>query len=197
MPVSLRLAAVFYAMLLIALGASAESVADTVGEDLLAAAIDAQHAAGGRVENAELLVIIDYRKPSHQPRFFLIDRTAGTVSSHLVAHGKGSDPDHDGRADRFSNRPGSKMTSLGSFVTGKTYYGRHGLSLKMHGLDPENSNAERRAIVIHGANYVAPGRDILGRSWGCPALEQQIAQSVIPKIKNGVLIYAVGPHQDP
>jgi hypothetical protein len=144
------------------------------------------------ITKTDEMIIIDYRLRSNEPRFYRVDMTDNTNQSYLVAHGRGSDQDHDGFADTFSNIPDSKMTSLGRFVTGKTYYGRHGLSLKLHGLDPTNDKAEARAIVIHGAAYVHPDRKTMGRSWGCPALEQSVAQTMIPEIANGVFIYVVG-----
>lgn len=160
--------------------------------DMYAAALTAKASADTKIENSRYMVIIDYRRHSSEPRFHLIDLTEDTTESFLVAHGRGSDLNHDGIADTFSNTPDSKMTSLGAFVTGETYYGRHGLSLRLHGLDPENSNAEKRAIVIHGADYVAPGRRVLGRSWGCPSLEHSVAERLIPLIKEGVFVMAVG-----
>ena len=84
------------------------------------------------------------------------------------------------------------MTSLGAFVTGRTYYGAHGLSLKLKGLSPQNDRAEERLIVIHGADYVSPARNVLGRSWGCPALERAVAERIIPLIKGGSFLYVVG-----
>ncbi len=159
---------------------------------LLNRALEARDAHASDIHNDRYMVVIDYRKPSSVPRFFLVDLQEETVENMLVAHGKGSDPDHDGMADKFSNTPDSKMTSLGSFVTGPTYYGRHGLSLRLIGLEKRNDKAEARAIVIHGAEYVDRGRKKLGRSWGCPALSNADAQRVIPLIKDGVFVYAVG-----
>ncbi|MEO1306080.1 MAG: murein L,D-transpeptidase catalytic domain family protein, partial [Pseudomonadota bacterium] len=131
-------------------------------------------------------------RPRGALRYFLVDTTDMSTETFLVAHGKGSDPDHDGMADRFSNIEGSKMTSLGAYVTGQTYYGMHGLSLKLKGLSPQNDRAEDRLIVIHGADYVSSDRPILGRSWGCPALERDIAERIIPLIKDGSFLYIVG-----
>ena len=84
---------------------------------------------------------------------------------------------------------GSKMTSLGTYVTAETYYGKHGLSLRLDGLDKENSRARERAIVIHGADYVTPDRTKMGRSWGCPALERKVAEAeaLRRKIENMLL----------
>ena len=172
--------------------AAAERAEDVLGAALLEEALAAKADAISEIRNERYFSVIDYRAPSNVPRYFLIDTSDMTAEAFLVAHGKGSDPDYDGIADQFSNIEGSKMTSLGAFVTGKTYYGAHGLSLKLKGLSPQNSLAEERLIVIHGADYVHAGRAVLGRSWGCPALARDVAERIIPLIKGGTFIYAVG-----
>ncbi|MHA7900430.1 MAG: murein L,D-transpeptidase catalytic domain family protein [Henriciella sp.] len=170
----------------------AQSAVDLVGEALLNEALAAKSDAASKIKNDRYVSIIDYRAPSGTPRYFLVDTGDMTAEAFLVAHGKGSDADHDGMAERFSNIEGSKMTSLGAFVTGETYYGMHGLSLKLKGLSPQNDLAEKRLIVIHGADYVSPARSLQGRSWGCPALERSVAERIIPLIKSGSFVYAVG-----
>ncbi|MEL6664646.1 MAG: murein L,D-transpeptidase catalytic domain family protein [Pseudomonadota bacterium] len=175
-----------------AASAQPQPAADLLGDTLLAEALRAKADAASEIKNDRYFSVIDYRAPSNVPRYFLIDTKDMSAEALLVAHGKGSDLDHDGMADQFSNIEGSKMTSLGAFVTGKTYYGQHGLSLKLKGLSPQNDLAEKRLIVIHGADYVSPNRSILGRSWGCPALERADAERIIPLIKGGSFLYAVG-----
>lgn len=172
--------------------AQAEPAEDLIGAKLLQEALAAKADAESEILNDRYFSVIDYRAPSNVPRYFLIDTKDMSAEAFLVAHGKGSDPDHDGMADQFSNIEGSKMRSLGAFVTGATYYGQHGLSLRLKGLSPQNDLAEKRLIVIHGADYVAEGRAILGRSWGCPALSREIAERIIPLIKGGTFMYAVG-----
>ena len=140
--------------------------------------------------NQNYLVTIDYSKPSHEKRFHLYDLKNKKHLTYLVAHGKGSDPQHTGKAIHFGDVEASKMTSLGFFKTLDTYIGQHGYSLKLEGLSESNKNAFKRLIVIHGASYVDPSRKILGRSWGCPALENRFTQEIIDKIKGGALIYA-------
>jgi len=143
-----------------------------------------------------LLTIIDYSLPSTQRRLWVVDMSKQKVIYHEhVAHGSGSGMN---KAERFSDKPGSLQTSLGLFVTGNTYQGKHGLSLVLHGLEKGiNGNAERRAIVMHGANYVnfsivkQQGR--LGRSWGCPAVRNEVARPMIQTIKEGSLIFAYYP----
>ena len=140
--------------------------------------------------NTNYSVLIDYTQPSNVPRFFLLNNKNGTAESFLVAHGKGSDPDYSGIANLFGDKINSHMTPLGFFKTTETYVGKHGYSLKLKGLSQTNLNAESRAIVIHGADYVSKDRKILGRSWGCPALEKNLSKDIIDKIKNGALVYS-------
>lgn len=140
-----------------------------------------------------LLTVIDYGLPSRMRRLWVIDLATDSVLAHeLVAHGKNSGGDI---ATSFSNRSGSNQSSLGTFVTGDTYHGKHGLSLRLHGLDAGvNDAAFDRAIVIHGAAYVresiVPQLGRLGRSQGCPALSEDVAPRIIELIKEGTVLYA-------
>lgn len=172
--------------------ATAKTADEAMGADLWSEAMAAKAVHADRVKNDDMMIVIDYSKHSSEPRFFLIDMNTLQTESFLVSHGRNSDKNHDGIADAFSNISGSKMTSLGTYVTAETYYGKHGLSLRLDGLDKENSRARERAIVIHGADYVTPTRKKMGRSWGCPALERAVAEKLIPEIANGVLIYVRG-----
>ncbi|NNU15099.1 murein L,D-transpeptidase catalytic domain family protein [Parvularcula sp. ZS-1/3] len=144
------------------------------------------------VGNQRYIGIIDYTIHSSQPRFWILDTESGEAEVLLVSHGVGSDPSHEGRPSVFSNTVGSRMTSLGSYVTAETYYGKHGLSLKLDGLSETNSRARERAIVIHGADYVNPARGTQGRSWGCPAVERKVAKTLIEKFKGGAFLYIHG-----
>ena len=153
---------------------------------------------GGLVQNPETLTLIDYSKRSTDRRMWVFDLQSGRVLHHeLVAHGQGTGGD---LATAFSNLPDSHQSSLGLFVTAGTYVGRNGYSLRLDGLEPGfNDRARERAIVMHGAPYVsddfvrAQGR--LGRSWGCPALGDQVARTVIDRIKGGNLVFAYYPDQ--
>ena len=155
--------------------------------------------ARGLAPRTELLTVIDYSLPSSQRRLWIFDLESGSLlHERLVAHGKGSG---ENRAAAFSNVSGSLQTSLGLFVTGDTYVGRNGYSLRLHGLEAGvNDRALERAIVMHGAPYVseefirAHGR--LGRSWGCPALSPAVAREVIDLIKGGSLIFAYYPQRE-
>jgi hypothetical protein len=142
------------------------------------------------LKNSSVLSVIDFSQFSGKKRFFIIDMKSGSVWSIRVAHGKGSDPTHDGYAHSFSNVSGSNATSLGFYMTAETYYGDNGYSLRLDGLSSTNSNARSRAIVVHGASYVEEANVVQGRSWGCPAVALENRDKVINLIKGGSLIYA-------
>lgn len=162
---------------------------------VLAMALDAVACARSRgIEGRDdLLTVIDYSLPSTQPRLWVLDLANGEVLYHeLVAHGRGSG---DNYATRFSNLDDSHQTSLGLFLTGGTYEGGNGYSLKLQGLDKGlNDRAEVRHIVMHGAWYVsaehARSQGRLGRSWGCPALSEASARPVIDRIKGGSFVFS-------
>jgi hypothetical protein len=138
--------------------------------------------------------IADFSKPSSDPRFYVVDLMSGAVESHRVAHGRGSDPDHSGFVERFSNDFGSYATSNGAYVTGDYYDGKYGTSMKVRGLDWSNYNAEPRAIVIHNAWYaeddMIPIHGKLGRSEGCFAMSRQSQYQVMSRLAGGRMIYA-------
>jgi hypothetical protein len=138
--------------------------------------------------------IADFSRPSSEPRFHLVDLQNGTVESHLVAHGRGSDPSHSGFLERFSNDFGSYATSEGTYVTDEYYHGKYGLSLRVRGLDWTNNNAEPRAIVIHNAWYAEPEmisqHGMLGRSEGCFAMPKKSQYEVMRRLAGGRMIYA-------
>jgi hypothetical protein len=144
------------------------------------------------------LTIIDYSKPSTQPRMWVYDvRTHELLFHELVSHGRGSGKT---MATSFSNAPESNMTSLGLFKTAEPYVGHNGYSLRLDGLEKgRNDNARARAIVIHGAPYVnastAKANGYLGRSLGCPAVRPEIASSLINTVKGGGLVFAYYPDQ--
>jgi hypothetical protein len=147
------------------------------------------------VANPRLLTLIDYSRPSTSPRLWVIDLdTERVLFEELVAHGRGSG---ENLTDRFSNEPGSLASSLGLFLTGNTYVGSNGYSLRLQGLeDGVNDRAFERAIVMHGAPYVRSGMERfgrLGRSWGCPAVRPATARQLIDTIKGGTLLLAYYP----
>src|SRR3954466_5510151 len=162
----------------------------------LAAATRAEDS--GLVPKRNLLTVIDYSLPSSQPRMFIFDLAAHKLLfRELVAHGKSSGGNV---ANFFSNSPGSLASSLGLFVTADTYVGGNGYSLRLRGLEEGiNDMAWDRAVVMHGAYYVSReairvlGR--LGRSWGCPAVRQEIAQQIIDTVRGGSPIFAYYPEK--
>lgn len=144
-----------------------------------------------RIKNRNYITVIDYKQHSGKKRMYLININTGEVWNTYTSHGKGSDTNRDGIAERFSNVSGSNASSLGYFLTGETYYGQHGLSLRMDGLSSSNSNARSRAIVIHGAKYVTNSPVMQGRSWGCPAVAMEFRDRVVQLLKGGSLILSV------
>ena len=148
----------------------------------------------GNVAVTDMVAIADFAAPSAAPRFHLVDMATGSAESFLVAHGRGSDPDHSGWLRRFSNDPGSYCTSEGAYRTLGYYQGAHGRSMRLAGLDPTNNQAEARAIVVHSAKYVsaAIARDtgVLGRSEGCFAVAEGDLPRVLQRMGPGRLLLA-------
>ncbi|WP_284734470.1 murein L,D-transpeptidase catalytic domain family protein [Sphingosinicella terrae] len=147
-----------------------------------------------QIVHGDIVGIADFTKVSAEPRFYLLDTNSGGVTRHLVSHGRGSDPAHTGFLQRFSNQIGSEASSDGAYLTSQYYHGKYGRSMRVRGLDPSNSNAETRAIVVHTAWYAEPdvvtqmGR--LGRSEGCFALPHQSLQEVLARLGPGRFLYA-------
>lgn len=145
----------------------------------------------------EVLTLIDFSLPSTTPRLYVFDMKAlKLLFKSEVAHGRNSG---DNYATSFSNKPGSYKSSLGFFLTGNTYQGKNGYSLKLKGLERGiNDNAEARAIVVHGAKYANPTvckRGRLGRSLGCPALPEAMNKPIIDAIKGGSVLYIYATDQ--
>jgi len=150
-----------------------------------------------RIPNLDYFVVVDLSLFSGKDRFWLVDVSTGAVEPHKVAHGDGSDPDHDGYANSFSNVEGSHQSSLGFSLTAEIYNGTHQHSMRLDGLSPDGSpngmattNMRERLIVVHEASYVDDDNDAKqGRSNGCPALDPSIEVSVVDKIHGGSLFY--------
>lgn len=161
--------------------------------DLLRAVARSHLDRFGRVVQASDVVgIVDFSRPSSEPRLHLLDMRSGAVDSLLVAHGRGSDPEQSGWLQRFSNAFGSFASCEGAFLTASYYIGRHGRSMRVIGLEPTNSNALARDIVVHAADYVSPrvlretGK--LGRSEGCFALDARDLPTVLDRLGPGRLL---------
>jgi hypothetical protein len=142
--------------------------------------------------NKQILSIVDFTKPSSRKRLWIVDLAKRKLLFHtLVAHGRGSG---GLMANSFSNVPESHKSSLGFYVTDETYFGKHGLSLKLQGLDKGyNTNAKARAIVVHGADYVSERfvnqNGYLGRSHGCPAVPVELTNDIIKTIKGKTAMF--------
>ena len=147
-----------------------------------------------KIAARDTIGVVDFSKPSDEERFFLVDLMSGNVEAHRVAHGRGSDPDHSGFVEKFSNDFGSYASSNGTYTTGDYYQGKYGLSMKVRGLDWSNYNAEPRAIVIHNAWYaeddMIPIHGKLGRSEGCFAMSRKSQYDVMSRLAGGRMIYA-------
>lgn len=165
---------------------------------VLSLALHASHCASAKeaAPEARYLAVIDYSLPSTEQRFWLFDTTSRKlIRKDYVAHGRNSGKVF---ATRFSNIPGSLQSSLGLYYTGDTYMGRHGYSLRLHGLEPGiNDLALDRAIVLHGAHYVGPSfirrHHRSGLSWGCPVLPARSAPEVIDVLKEGAFLFVYYP----
>lgn len=142
-----------------------------------------------QISNRDYITVIDFTQISSSKRMYVINMKSGAVTRYLVSHGNGSDPSHSGYARKFSNTSGSNMSSLGMYVTGNEYYGKHGRSMRLVGLESTNNNAMSRAIVVHGAWYVDPQYKPLGRSQGCPAVEEKYINSLVTQLKGGSVYY--------
>lgn len=145
---------------------------------------------------SNILTLVDFSLSSNVKRLWIIDLNCNIVLLQtLVAHGRNTGEEF---ANNFSNTPESFKSSLGFYVTGEVYNGKHGISLKLDGLEKGlNSNARNRAVVIHGADYVSESfiRDHkrLGRSQGCPAVPVQFASDIITMIKGQSCLYIYHP----
>ncbi len=150
--------------------------------------------AGSVLWRRDIAGIADFGAHSSQPRLHFANLEAGTVASYLVAHGLGSDPGHDGWLHWFSNEVGSNATSRGAYISYEWYKGKYGTSIRLGGLDAENSNALDRAIVMHSAAYASPSfvaqHGMLGRSNGCFAMAQGDFPYALVQLSGGRLLYA-------
>ena len=147
------------------------------------------------VKNKDILTIVDFTVSSAQNRMYVINLKSGEILMALpVAHGKGSGKGAFAKA--FSNKNNSLESSVGVFLTENTYFGKHGLSLRIKGLEASNNNVESRAVVVHSAMYASPSfikkRGYAGNSWGCFAVDPQQSKQLIAKIAGGSVLYAYG-----
>ena len=150
------------------------------------------------ISNPDIITICDFSLSSRKRRLFVIDlKECGLVLNTYVAHGRKSGTEY---ARKFSNKASSHQSSLGFYVTGDTYYGDNGLSLRLNGQDAGfNDNAERRNIVIHGSEYVGDDfirtNSFMGRSFGCPAVPKQETIDIVNTIKKGSCFFIYYPEK--
>jgi len=152
----------------------------------------------GRLSGKEIISIADFNQSSSKKRLWIIDLAKKELLFNTyVAHGQGSGGD---MAVSFSNKANSHQSSLGFYITSEIYYGKHGQSLKLDGMDEKyNTNARNRAIVVHGASYVS--RDFinqhgrLGRSHGCPAVPVELTPAIIDTIKGKTCLFINAPEK--
>lgn len=155
-------------------------------------------AAGKLSTDKEIITIADYSLSSNVKRLWIIDlRTSKVLMNTYVAHGQGTGEEF---ATAFSNTENSHQSSIGFYATGETYKGEHGLSLYLHGMDNQyNSAAYSRSVVLHGASYVSESfireNKRLGRSWGCPAVQEDLAPEIINMIKEGTCLFIYHPNR--
>lgn len=150
--------------------------------------------AGNSIWRRDIVGIADYGVHSAQRRFYFVNLELQEVKAYHVSHGAGSDPEHDGWLNYYSNVEGSNATSRGAYVTWEWYQGRYGTSVRLGGLDQSNEAALRRYIVMHTAGYAEQshlarwGR--MGRSNGCFVLGREDFQQALLHLSGGRLLYA-------
>jgi hypothetical protein len=168
----------------------ADAGGGSIPQDLKRKALEYFNANAGRIKNKRYIGVVDFSAHSSKDRFWILDLQNGAEHAMHVAHGAGSDPDADGFATRFRNVPNSRASSLGFYVTGELYRGKHGRSMRLHGLSSTNSNALSRAVVMHESNYVREANVRQGRSFGCLALAPTEIGNALASLRGGALIYA-------
>lgn len=152
--------------------------------------------SNGQLKNDHILSIVDFSLPSTKKRLFVIDMSNGKLLFNTyVSHGRNSGKE---MATAFSNDANSFKSSLGFYVTGSTYSGEHGYSLRLDGKEAGiNDNAYSRDIVMHAANYVnesiIKAKGLLGRSLGCPAVPVVLHKAIINTIKDGTCLFLYSP----
>ena len=154
----------------------------------------------GQLLNADILTIVDFSHSSKNKRFYVIDlKNKVLLFNTYVAHGRNTG---DEFARSFSNKEGSLKSSLGFYVTENPDMGSHtGFSLMINGVEKGiNDNAEKRAIIVHAADYATEGfvhkYGRLGRSLGCPALPPELNKLIIDAIKGGTCLFLYNPDKN-
>jgi len=155
-------------------------------------------AGKGWLNNPGIITICDFSQSSAKKRLYVIDLNRYEIlMTTYVAHGKNSGGEY---AKKFSNKPRSHQSSLGFYITKNSYYGEHGLALRLSGVEKGiNDNAFSRNIVLHGAAYASDeflqNNPFLGRSYGCPAIPKEETEKLIGAIKNGTCLFIYHPNE--
>lgn len=148
------------------------------------------------VKKKDIIIVVNMKEPSYRKRLYVYDvDNQKILREHHCAHGINScDPKDKAMAINFSNANASRKTCKGAQVTKEIWYGKHGKSLRIGGLEKGvNDNAYTRYIEIHPANYVTDpyikqvGR--AGTSWGCYAISPSISSDLIDLVEDGVFLY--------
>lgn len=173
-----------------------EAEAPTLKPSVLKLALNAYNKARKQgYDQKQILSVIDFSVPTNKKTLWIFNLDNDKMLYHTyVAHGKDSGLY---KATHFSNEPGTDASSLGLYLTGKTFYANDGYSMRLRGLSGRfNDNAYRRDIVMHGAWYVSQSfvneYDRVGRSWGCTAVSKKLVKPIINTVKNGTLVFAYG-----
>jgi len=161
---------------------------------ILASAKAQSQRLGTKLWRTDVVGIADFSRPSWEPRLHFANLEAGTVRSFLLAHGKGSDLEHTGWLQTFSDQYGSLATSRGAYLTCEWYTGKYGTSIRLVGLDRDNASALQRSIVMHSAWYVDAAMiskwGKLGRSDGCFAMSPTDFNEALWHLSGGRLLFA-------
>jgi hypothetical protein len=166
-----------------------------IRKPLLDGALAALEQHGDRIPVRDHIFLVDFTRHSSLPRLYRLDLKSGQVETYRTAHGRGSDPAHSGFAERFSNVIESNASSVGAYVTaGQSSGVKHGENVLLEGLDPTNSHARTREIIVHTADYCEAkylaqyGK--LGRSNGCFAMSKADFASLGSVMDAGRLLFA-------
>ncbi len=164
---------------------------------LLQKALNAYDAHKNSVRRHDKMMIVDYAQHSSTQRLYVIDLQTGQATAYHVAHGSGSDKDHDGWLDAYDMKPGSGGSPRGAFVGAETYFGKFGKALRLDGLESENQNSRARAIVLHSnQRYVDRAfletHGKLGRSLGCLVVFKEERDALIAALQDGAFLYIDG-----
>ncbi|MES2575715.1 MAG: murein L,D-transpeptidase catalytic domain family protein [Bacteroidota bacterium] len=144
----------------------------------------------------DILTLVDFSLSSNVKRLWVIDLSTNSILyNSLVAHGRNTGEEF---ANSFSNANSSYKSSLGFYVTGETYNGKHGMSLKLDGQEKGvNDNARVRGVVMHAADYVSNSfikcHKRLGRSQGCPAIPAELLKDIVGTIKDKTCLFIYHP----